>query len=344
MMAGSTLTAEAAAQDKLVAAQVEAEDADGTLPQTASRLVPPAPADLDARRNAAPAAISWEVAEKLIQSPQGQQARGAKGEANASPAQQLGEIAIENLGGERSATRGDARGEGRGDARGEGQGNALSTANRLAASQSQQAGNLSQLAQADGTTRGADGTASSPIGDTSFVGRAAGAMVNAPASTPAGVQDVDLAQLVDRLVESRVQARADRNQIELQHQDFGRVTLALGLQKDDRLSIDLPGAPNELRQAVGQAINATSRSETTSNNTNSGNTANGNSTTSNSSAQGEAGGNADRQPGEARDNARQQDNRRGDGQAQQRGTRTGANTTSQTASGAADESRRGVLA
>lgn len=340
----------AASQDKPVAAEGEGEEAPSTQPQSnGARMAPPSPAEQDARRTAAPAAVTWDVAEKLIQTPQGQQARVARGEATANPAQALGEVAIETLGGERSAGRGDARGEGRGEGRSEGQGSALSTANRLAAAQSQQQGNFAQLAQGDGAVRSTDSAASSFIGDTSFASRASATTVNAPASNQNGVQDVDLAQLVDRLVESRVQARADRNQIELNHQDFGRVTLALGLQKDDRLSIDLPNAPSELRQAVGQAISAASRSEGASNNTNNNsgnNNGNGNNTgsSSNSATQSDTGSQADRQPGEARDNARQQDNRRGEAQAQQRSARNGSNTNSETASGAADENRRGVLA
>ena len=75
-----------------------------------------------------------------------------------------------------------------------------------------------------------------------------------PVASAAPVAQASLEQLVDRLIEARVAARAERSQIEIAHPDFGKVTLAVGLQANDRLGIDLPGAPQELRQAVGQAL------------------------------------------------------------------------------------------
>ena len=93
-----------------------------------------------------------------------------------------------------------------------------------------------------------------PLIDTAQSGRGLGAGAPGVSAQASSTEGVDIADLVNRLVESRVQARADRPHMEFQHADFGRVTLALGLQAEGRISIDLPGSQAELRQAMGQAM------------------------------------------------------------------------------------------
>jgi len=87
----------------------------------------------------------------------------------------------------------------------------------------------------------------------------AGANANAPAADqPAAEQqtapDIELASVIDKLVLTRSQSREGRSEMHVPHPDFGRVTLALNLAGSDRLSLSMPDAPAELRQAVGQAF------------------------------------------------------------------------------------------
>ena len=73
--------------------------------------------------------------------------------------------------------------------------------------------------------------------------------------------EIELSQIIERLVENRIHARETRSEVKLAHPDFGRVTLALNLAGQDRLGLTMPGAPAELRAAVGQAFAPPTRSE-----------------------------------------------------------------------------------
>lgn len=85
---------------------------------------------------------------------------------------------------------------------------------------------------------------------------------NLPDFQQPAMPEAELGTVIDRLVETRIQSREGRSEINLPHPDFGRVTLALSLAGQDRLSIAMPDAPAELRNAVGQAFAPPPRAET----------------------------------------------------------------------------------
>lgn len=88
------------------------------------------------------------------------------------------------------------------------------------------------------------------------------ATANAPVTEQAAAPEIELGTVIDRLVESRIQSREGRSEVNVPHPDFGRVTLALSLVGADRLAVAMPDAPAELRAAVGQAFAPPSRNET----------------------------------------------------------------------------------
>jgi len=85
---------------------------------------------------------------------------------------------------------------------------------------------------------------------------------NAPSTEQPAAPEIELGTVIDRLVETRIQSREGRSEVNVPHSDFGRVTLALSLAGQDRLGIAMPDAPAELRAAVGQAFAPPPRSET----------------------------------------------------------------------------------
>ena len=83
-----------------------------------------------------------------------------------------------------------------------------------------------------------------------------------PVNTEApAAPEIELGQIIERLVENRIHARETRSEVKLAHPDFGRVTLALNLAGQDRLGLTMPDGPAELRTAVGQAFAPPNRSE-----------------------------------------------------------------------------------
>jgi len=86
---------------------------------------------------------------------------------------------------------------------------------------------------------------------------------NAPAFEAPAAPEIELGTVIDLLVETRIQSREGRSEVNVPHPDFGRVTLALSLVGQDRLGIAMPDAPAELRAAVGQAFAAPPRTEPT---------------------------------------------------------------------------------
>ncbi len=226
------------------AALTDGEDpaASGDTPETSAEPVPlrrdgsPRPGELDQLRGGRAQGLAWEQAQQTIFAPARQPASGT-----AQPS--LGEVALAP--------------EAAKDAR-----DGASTAQILAESDLGEKTNLKSLKElrearlaaapvAAAKVAPAD-AAVSPLGDGSSVARAG--QVHPTGAAPSSPTDTSLAQLVDRLIETRVAARSERNQIDIAHPDFGRVTLAVGLRADDRLSVDLPGAPTELRHAVSQAL------------------------------------------------------------------------------------------
>ncbi|WP_137681386.1 hypothetical protein [Aurantiacibacter suaedae] len=198
----------------------------------------PRPNELEQLRGGRAQGLAWEQAQQTILAP----ARQANS-ATAKPA--LGEVALAPEAGK------DAR-EG------------ASTAQLLAgAGENSDLKSLKELREARLAAAPAAAAAakvpaaepsSSPFADAGSAVRGVSAPVHPTGAAPTSPTDTSLAQLVDRLIETRVAARSERSHMELSHPDFGRVTLAVGLRGDDRLSIDLPGAPTELRHAVGQAL------------------------------------------------------------------------------------------
>ena len=196
----------------------------------------------------------------------------------------------------------------------------------------------------------AEGTSPSLV-DTGSAARSGSTPVHPTGAAPSGLTDTSLAQLVDRLIETRVAARSERSHIELTHPDFGRVTLAVGLRGDDRLSVDLPGAPNELRHAVGQALAQASAAQSSGQNSGQ-NTGNNGNQSANQRAEGQgqpalAGGensqNSAGHNGDPRRNTEEPDNAHLSifAQSQAAGSDSGA---SRSAGGPASGGRRGVLA
>ena len=216
----------------------------------------PRPAELEQLRGGRAQDLAWEQAQQTMLAPARQPVK--------DPAQPtLGEVALAPDAGK------DAR-EG------------ASTAQLLSGADGTEKGELKTLKElrearltAAVVAKAAPGeTASSTLIDNGSATRPAHGPVHGHSAAPSSSTDTSLAQLVDRLIETRVAARSERSQIELTHPDFGRVTLAVGLRADDRLSIDLPGAPSELRQAVGQALAQQSAAQSGSQNSgqNTGNT------------------------------------------------------------------------
>jgi len=296
------------------------QDARQPYPAAKPQAGPPSAPELDQRRASAPIELTWNVAQQLgLRSPAGKSGALAK-----------------------------ADGEGRAE---------ISPLDGLAFRQAKKPTNAQaeQLptvpaGKAIGPTSQNNAQSADPSARLQDAGQAVFADIAAPGKTVASttstesriVQHNDIAQLVDRLVEGRVQARADRSQIDVPHPDFGKVTLALGMRGEDRLSIDLPGAPQELRQAVVQAISQTSRSEPGSHN-NAGNSNPGGQISSGTGSDG--GANADRQQGDPRDAGRagsEQEGKRPGGD--QTGARQHTVTPHQDNSAQPAEDRRGVLA
>ena len=84
---------------------------------------------------------------------------------------------------------------------------------------------------------------------------------NGTASEQPTPPEAELDAVIDRLVETRIQSREGRSEVNLPHPDFGRVTLALSFAGQDRLSLTMPDAPAELRAAVGQAFAPPARTD-----------------------------------------------------------------------------------
>ncbi|OYX66888.1 MAG: hypothetical protein B7Y88_03390 [Sphingomonadales bacterium 32-64-17] len=249
LVAPAALPAQAAVTDKapleVDPALVEGDDAAaaGDMPETPAAPAPlrhdaaPRPGELDQLRGGRAQGLAYEQAQQTILAPTHQPNNTA-----AQPT--LGEVALAPDAGK------DAR-EG------------ASTAQLLAGADGGEKSDLKSLkelreaclaaAPAAAKAVPAEATSSSLV-DTSSAVRAGSSPVHPTGAAPSGPTDTSLAQLVDRLIETRVAARSERSHIELTHPDFGRVTLAVGLRGDDRLSVDLPGAPTELRHAVGQAL------------------------------------------------------------------------------------------
>ncbi|RIV81333.1 hypothetical protein D2V17_17450 [Aurantiacibacter xanthus] len=231
---------------KASASLTESDDAAASddTPETPAAPAPlrrdaaPRPAELEQLRGGRAQDLAWEQAQQTMLAPARQPLKDT-----AQPA--LGEIALP------PDTVKDAR-EG------------ASTAQLLAGADGTEKGELKTLkelrearlaaAPAAAAKAASAETASSSPFDAGSAARPAHGPVHGHSAAPTTATDTSLAQLVDRLIETRVAARSERSQIELTHPDFGRVTLAVGLRADDRLSIDLPGAPSELRHAVGQAL------------------------------------------------------------------------------------------
>ena len=227
-------------------ALVEGDDAEtsGDKPATPSAPVPvrqdaaPRPGELDQLRGGRAQGLAWEQAQQTILAPSRQPNNG-------SAQSSLGEVALAPDAGK------DAR-EG------------ASTAQLLAGAGAGEKSDLKSLKELrEARLAAAPALAAKPapveapsssLVDTSSAVRAGSAPIHPTGAAPTSPTDTSLAQLVDRLIETRVAARSERSHMELTHPDFGRVTLAVGLRGDDRLSIDLPGAPTELRHAVGQAL------------------------------------------------------------------------------------------
>jgi len=302
-------------------AQAAAEQAASAEPRTAARprAVAPSPAELEARRSDAPETMTWAAVERMTAK--------APSESSASA---LGHVAVEKRAvekGEKDAAALNLRPEPLRETAA-----ALQATKRETAMQSP----LPFANGADIAHRIADPASPLAVDGLSTV-RTATSATPGTAATSLG-QDIELSALVDRLVESRVQARADRSQIDLSHPDFGRVTLALSLRGDDRLAIDLPGAPGELRQAVGQAIGPATRSEASSGQTTTGQE----NAPSHDRAQADASGNRREQSDRHNEPGRQNDTQDKAAQHQRQQSQTALNSESTGQSAAAN--RRGVLA
>ena len=285
LAAPAALPAQAPVTDKasleVNAELVEGDNAavSGDKPETPAAPAPlrqdatPRPGELEQLRGGQAQDLAWEQAQQTILAP-------ARQPANGTGQTSRGEIALATDAGK------DAR-EG------------ASTAQLLAGADAGDKSDLKSLkelrearlaaapAMAAKATP-AEATSSSLVDNSSAV-RAGSAPVHPTGAAPSGPTDTSLAQLVDRLIETRVAARSERSHIELTHPDFGRVTLAVGLRGDDRLSVDMPGAPTELRHAVGQALAQAGAAQSSGQNTGQNTGNNGNQTASQrSDGQGQA--------------------------------------------------------
>ncbi|MEN7536818.1 hypothetical protein [Aurantiacibacter flavus] len=212
----------------------------------------PRPGELEQLRGGRAQGLAWEQAQQTILAP-------ARQSNNATAQPSLGEAALAPEAGK------DAR-EG------------ASTAQLLAGADGGEKSDLKSLKElrearlaaapaAAAAKAPAAEPSSSPFADAGSAVRVGSAPVHPTGAAPTSPTDTSLAQLVDRLIETRVAARSERSHIELSHPDFGRVTLAVGLRADDRLSVDLPGAPAELRHAVGQALAQSGAAQSSGQNT-----------------------------------------------------------------------------
>lgn len=98
---------------------------------------------------------------------------------------------------------------------------------------------------------------SAPVMPLAINGAVLGSLVSSAGSVQAAGQAAmpDLETMVEKLSAARVLARADKSSMAINHPDFGRVTVEFSTGSSNRLGLDLPDAPAELRQAVAQNFN-----------------------------------------------------------------------------------------